>query len=201
MKMLFVLGYSLSETNDATPILRERLNKTIEIANIEKKNLVIVVMGGYPNGHPEKNQARFMKGWLIENGVREDSIITEEKSTNTAEQILYIYDETQKDANEIDEVIIVATEGGFQERVKLFTDNILPANLNVRIIGASIPKDIEKHEYIQFTDGERSRIEALKKAQEALAPDVNLVDELRRMIKTFRRGDTDPFERVNYPLA
>lgn len=66
-----------------------RLNKAIEIYNRNKgKNPYIIVSGG--KGSNEKiSEAEAMKRYLIDNGVEENKIVLEDKSTTTYENLKY----------------------------------------------------------------------------------------------------------------
>lgn len=83
---IIVLG---AKVNGTTPSksLRYRLDATITYLEISP-NATIIVSGGQGAGE-EDSEANVMKQYLINHGVNENQIITEDKSTNTVENLTF----------------------------------------------------------------------------------------------------------------
>ena len=80
---LLVLGYRL-ENDQAAPALELRCKKAAEYLN-EHKSTVAIVCGGITGKNQTKSEAQVMKELLMKDGIEEERIILEDKSTTTAE--------------------------------------------------------------------------------------------------------------------
>jgi uncharacterized SAM-binding protein YcdF (DUF218 family) len=92
---IIVLGCGIRKDGTPTPILRGRLDRALRFAREQKemtgKELVFVVSGGQgPN--EVISEAASMKGYLVEQGVPEERILMEDKSTDTAENMRFSKD-------------------------------------------------------------------------------------------------------------
>lgn len=84
--VIIVLGAGIRE-DKPTRLLKSRLEKAIECYE-ENPNVLIVVSGGM--GPQEKfTEAYVMEKYLTENGVPQESIIAEDKSTSTYENLVF----------------------------------------------------------------------------------------------------------------
>lgn len=94
--LIFVFGAGLIE-NRITLSLKQRLNKTIEIAN-KYPHCPIIVSGG--QGKNEwLSEAEAMKNYLVKNEIDVNRILMEDKSTSTQENLVYsmkLYDMKNK---------------------------------------------------------------------------------------------------------
>jgi len=104
MDYLIVLGAQIRGTR-ITNSLYKRL-KTAETYLKENPDTLVIVSGGQGSGE-DITEAQAMKEFLIENGIREDRILVEDKSTNTHENILY----SKKLINRADAKVAVVTNG------------------------------------------------------------------------------------------
>lgn len=85
--IIIILGAGLVEGIRPSRTLNKRLNKAIELFNINPE-AIIIASGG--KGSNEKiSEAEAMKIYLIEKGIPEQSIILEDKSTNTYENLMF----------------------------------------------------------------------------------------------------------------
>ena len=89
---IIVLGCGIRKDGTPTPILKGRLDKALAFRDEQLKengkDLVFVVSGGQgPN--EVMPEAECMKNYLISQGIAEDMIITEDKSTDTAENMKF----------------------------------------------------------------------------------------------------------------
>lgn len=85
---IIVLGAGLSDGNQLSLILKDRLDAALECLNDKDSRGYIVVSGG--RGADEKlSEAAVMKAYLIDKGIEENRIIVEDKSTNTFENFKF----------------------------------------------------------------------------------------------------------------
>lgn len=89
---VIILGCKIKKDGTLTPILKARVDKAIEFARMQKektgKDIIFVPSGG--QGEDELiAEAEAMKKYLIEQGIREENILIENKSTNTLENMKY----------------------------------------------------------------------------------------------------------------
>ena len=97
---VIVLGCKIRKNGTLTPILKSRVDRAIDFAKEQKeksnKNIIFVPSGG--QGQDETtSEAEAMKKYLLENGIIEENIITENKSTNTLQNMRF-------SKNKIDEI-------------------------------------------------------------------------------------------------
>lgn len=71
-----------------TPLLKARLDKAIEVYHRGGKQAIFIVSGG--QGEDEStSEAKAMQQYLLEQGIVEQQILLEDKSTTTLENLLY----------------------------------------------------------------------------------------------------------------
>lgn len=83
---IVILGYALADDGSMREPLIERLKVGLAVAN-KYPNSKIIVTGGVPKQGITESKA--MKEWLISNGIAEERILTENKSTDTVENALF----------------------------------------------------------------------------------------------------------------
>jgi uncharacterized SAM-binding protein YcdF (DUF218 family) len=85
---ILVLGAGLKNQNTVTPLLAKRLDRGIKYYEKNGRKPIFVVSGG--KGPDEQvSEACAMKRYLLEKGIPEEKIITEDKSVNTYENMLF----------------------------------------------------------------------------------------------------------------
>lgn len=91
---ILVLGAGLRGGTEVSLTLKDRLDSAITCYESSNRTSKIVVSGG--QGSDEKlSEAEAMKNYLIKNGVEEDNIIKEDKSTNTMENFKFSKEKIQ----------------------------------------------------------------------------------------------------------
>lgn len=86
-KYIIVLGSGLKNGNQVTPLLASRIDKGIE-AYHQNRGSFLVLSGG--KGEDENiSESEAMKNYAVQNGVSELYILTEDKSVNTRENLLF----------------------------------------------------------------------------------------------------------------
>ena len=83
---VIVLGASIHGDKISTP-LKLRLDEAIDYHEKNPEALIVVTGGQGP--HEDMTEGKAMADYLVENGVREDKIIKEEKATSTNENMKY----------------------------------------------------------------------------------------------------------------
>ncbi len=97
---MIILGCGIRADGTPTPLLQGRLNKAIEFyyrqLNETGKELRFVVSGG--QGSDEKiSESDCMRRYLLQHGIRPEQIMTEDRSTDTAENMRFSRDLILKD--------------------------------------------------------------------------------------------------------
>ena len=89
---VIILGSKIKEDGTLTPLLKARVDKAIEFGNkqyeVTKKKIVYIPSGG--KGSDEvMAEAKAIKNYLLEKGIKEKQIIIEDKSTTTFENMKF----------------------------------------------------------------------------------------------------------------
>ncbi len=89
---MIILGCKVRKDGKLTPLLKGRVDRAIRFRNEQLKetgkDLIFIPSGG--KGEDETiSEAEAMKNYLLEQGIKEKNIITENKSKNTYENIKY----------------------------------------------------------------------------------------------------------------
>ena len=96
---VIILGCSIREDGTPTPLLRGRCDRAIAFYRKQKeetgKDLIFITSGG--QGSSERiSESASMKQYLLEQGIPEERIIEEDKSTNTFENMTFSKEIIQK---------------------------------------------------------------------------------------------------------
>ncbi len=85
---IIIHGCGLADGERMTKLLSNRVDKAIQIYSKCKVKPVIIPSGG--QGEDEKlSEAQAMKNYLLEHGIPEESIVLEDRSTTTRENLLF----------------------------------------------------------------------------------------------------------------
>ncbi len=89
---MLILGCMVGKDGKVTKLLGSRAQKAVEFARRQKeatgRDLIFVPSGGQGSDEPV-SEAQAIKDYLIESGIPEDRIITEDKSTSTEENFRF----------------------------------------------------------------------------------------------------------------
>ena len=92
---IIILGCQIRKDSSLTPLLKGRVDRAIEFAKLQKENtnkdIIFIPSGGQGNDEII-SESIAIKNYLLEQGINNNKIITENKSTNTYENIKYSYD-------------------------------------------------------------------------------------------------------------
>ena len=97
---VIILGCSIRNDGTVTPLLKGRTDRAIWFAEKQKKesgkDIKFVASGG--KGDDEVvSESEAIKNYLVENGISEDQILMEDKSTTTYENMKFSYNMIEKD--------------------------------------------------------------------------------------------------------
>lgn len=89
---IIILGSKTKKDGTLTPILKGRVDKALEFAKAQKdnngRNIVFIPSGGQGNDEVLA-EAESMKNYLIENGIAPESILVENQSKNTVQNMIF----------------------------------------------------------------------------------------------------------------
>ena len=89
---IIILGCQIKKDGSLTNLLKGRVDRAIEFSKMQKektgKDIIFVPSGGKGNDEII-SEAQAMKNYLIEQGIKEENIIMEDKSNNTFENIKF----------------------------------------------------------------------------------------------------------------
>ena len=89
---IIILGCQIRKDGNLTNLLKGRVDRAIEFAKMQKQNTnkdIIFVPSGGKGNDEVVSEAIAMKNYLLKQGVKEENILIEDKSTNTFENIKY----------------------------------------------------------------------------------------------------------------
>lgn len=122
---IIVLGAGLIDGDKVSPLLGGRIDRAIKVYNRRDKKPMLLMSGGQ-GGDEKVPESVAMKNYAIEKGIPECHIITEEKSKNTYENMLFSKE------------VIEANEGtGKKVRVLFSTTNyhVFRSSMYARMVG------------------------------------------------------------------
>ena len=100
---IIILGAQIKSDGTLTPLLKARVDKAIEFAKKQQekngKNIIFIPSGGQ-GANEIISEAEAMKNYLIENNIKAENIIIENKSINTMQNMKFSkekIDEINKD--------------------------------------------------------------------------------------------------------
>lgn len=131
---LFILGAGL-KGDTIPPTLKNRLDKGLEYLNANP-NLEVVVTGGQGSGE-YLTEAEAMRRYLVANGIENNRIIIEDKSTSTAENMRFSADVLEELTGRRDYKIMIATN-----EFHLFRSKILARHNGFTAYGISAPSNL-----------------------------------------------------------
>ena len=89
---IIILGCQMREDGTLTNLLKGRVDKAIEFSKMQKENTnkdIIFVPSGGKGRNEVIAEADAMKNYLLEQGIKEENILVEDKSKNTFENIKF----------------------------------------------------------------------------------------------------------------
>ena len=131
---IIILGCKIGKDGTLTKLLKGRVDRAIEFSKMQKekneKEIVFVPSGGKGNDEVI-SEAQAMKNYLLEQGIKEENILIEDKSKNTYENISFsnsLINESIKNAK-----IAFSTTNYHVYRAGVIASN---QNINIEGIGA-----------------------------------------------------------------
>lgn len=83
---LVTLGYALNPDGSMHPILIERLQTTLKLAQ-DNPEAIVVVTGGVP--HNNQTEAKLMADWLVKNGIARHRVFEDNYAKDTVQNALF----------------------------------------------------------------------------------------------------------------
>lgn len=102
-----VLGAGL-KGEEISFVLKQRLDKTIEVTKNNKEGIIIVSGGQGPD--EDISEAQAMKTYLTDNGVQKERILLEDKSTSTVENFLFSKELIEKFEAKDPKILVVTND-------------------------------------------------------------------------------------------
>ena len=96
---IIILGCQINEDGSLPKLLKSRVDRAIEFSKMQKENTntdIIFIPSGGQGADEVMSEAAAMKNYLIENGIKKENIIIEDKSTNTYENIIFSYNKIKE---------------------------------------------------------------------------------------------------------
>lgn len=128
---VIILGCQIRKDGTLTNLLKSRVDRAIEFSKMQKdktgKDIIFVPSGGQGNDEVI-SEADAMKNYLLEKGIKEESILVENQSKNTFENIKFskkLIQKKCKDAN-----IVFSTTN-----YHVFRGGVIATNQDVKIEG------------------------------------------------------------------
>ena len=128
---VIILGCQIKRDGTLTKLLKGRVDRAIEFSKMQKektgKDIIFVPSGGKGNDEVI-SEAQAMKNYLIEQGIKEENILIEDKSKNTFENIKFS-NEIIKDKNKNSQITFSTTN------YHVFRAGTIASNQNINIEG------------------------------------------------------------------
>ena len=122
-------------------LIKERTKKAIEIYKQGRAKKIVFMGGGYGDSNASNDhipESHKMKDYALENGVKEEDIIIEDKSTNTKENLLYTIDLLNLDSSS---KVMLITSGFHLKRCNGLIKKMLPGINTILVEAQDINHD------------------------------------------------------------
>lgn len=105
---VIVLGSGLKNGDELSYVLLRRLNTALEI--IENSPEVTVIVSGGKGPDEDISEAEAMRNYLVSKAVNSNHILLEDKSTSTAENLLYTHNLMKSDGSSFGRIALVTND-------------------------------------------------------------------------------------------
>lgn len=182
---IFTLGYALNKDGTAKDELIDRLKTTLKAFSLNPNAIILV------SGNSEKSGVKesiFMKQWLINNNVPTSSIVTEEISCDTVENLQYSIPILVK--NKAKNVLLITGSEHMNRAYKLFEAYLKHYNIDINLSHLAHKEEMTLHQaklneknenFLLFKD--LGRILNIWKYQEWKIPTINVTEVTENVIK------------------
>lgn len=129
------LGLKLNNDGSMKEELIGRLNTLLECAHKYPNAYLLCSGGPSADDNKEITEAIVMKKWLIQNGIKENQIITEEESMTTGQNGIYTYKLLMSNFPQIKNLVIVTSDYHIYSALNVFnTEILLNSNSSLKIV-------------------------------------------------------------------
>lgn len=118
-QVMIILGCQVHPWGPSV-LLQDRLDKALEYLE-EHPDMTVVVSGGQGSDEPS-TEARAMADYLIHHGVAEETVLLEERSHNTIQNLRYSLDLLRDQNCDTEDGILVVSNGFHLTRTKMLAD-------------------------------------------------------------------------------
>jgi len=107
---LVALGFQLNEDGTMKDELIERLKVVLASAEKYPNAYVVCTGGGTAKNDESATEAGKMAEWLVENGIKKDRVIVEDKSITTAQNAIYTYEILKEKYPSVSKIAIISSD-------------------------------------------------------------------------------------------
>lgn len=136
MDYIIILGCAIRKDGSPTPILRERIDRALSFEKEQHKRLnrhALFVTSGGQGSDEVISEAESMKHYLMEHGVPENSILKEDKSVNTYQNMAFSKKVIENDAGTLSNKGIAFSTTNYH----VFRGYTLAKHLGMKVKGLS----------------------------------------------------------------
>ena len=107
---LVALGFQLNDDGTMKDELIERLKVVLASAEKYPNAYVVCTGGGTAKNDKTATEAGRMSEWLVDNGIKKDRVIVEDKSITTAQNAIYTYEILKKKYPSVSKIAIISSD-------------------------------------------------------------------------------------------
>ena len=107
---LVALGFQLNDDGTMKDELIERLKVVLASAEKYPNAYVVCTGGGTAKNDKSATEAGRMAEWLVENGIKKDRVIVEDKSITTAQNAIYTYEILKEKYPSVSKIAIISSD-------------------------------------------------------------------------------------------
>ena len=122
---IVVLGFQLNEDGSMAPELLGRCELALQAAEQYPEAYLLCTGGGTARQHPEITEAGAMADWFRQNGIAENRLIVEDRSTTTEENALNALEILTRQYPQIRSLAIVSSDYHLPLSCLMFTETAL----------------------------------------------------------------------------
>ena len=140
-QVMIVLGCRVMPWGVPSILLQDRLDRAVDYLE-EHPGMTVVVSGGQGGDEPD-SEANVMKNILVEKGVPEESILLEDSSFSTWENLSNSIELLAHEGYDVTQDILVVSNGFHLARVHMLWDRLVGAD-NLSLLAAPSSHDLSR---------------------------------------------------------
>ncbi len=131
---IIALGFQLNPDGSMRDELTERLKVVAASAEKYPNAYIVCTGGGTAAENKDATESGRMAEWLIDNGVRADRVIIEDKSLTTAQNAVYTFDILAEKYPQIKELVIISSDYHIATGTLLFQAESILRGSNIKVV-------------------------------------------------------------------